>query len=613
MTRSTAKARPNPSEPSPDAPLSAYATLSIRGNGARKSKPQPRSHPPRARGSSSPPAPADTTADSSSPAKPAGDAASTTARALIGRLGRGTSRASSPAKRSHAEMEVGSDSAAEGEIEDVNMVPAGESPAESGGGGAEDDAERPANKKVTRVAADARDAREVSVDMTDEGTAAVGVQGAYRTPQSGVSSAQSTTTPAASTSSSNNTASANIALDDIMQHSAPATEDMAREEPPPIDQQIAVITQMSQQAQTDGMRGFVVNNAWLEDAQSRGTNAVRSSKETRAEGPLPAIDNRELVDQRFSDLQDERGEPFYPLKLGFEIGREIEILPEEAWRQIMRWHGAVVGSPDIIRFCHNTSDNEFTENLQFELYPPLLTVLKLPDTSGGLSKEALQANTAAPVKIVSSRNQPFADFLARAKEAAKTPEETHVRVWRVTASLKDALTQAGMPTPAASRSHSPAPGAFEPIDPGNKLVIDMSVFLGLQEGSQRELIDLPATPAGAKEPTVGFVGLENEGVIVLEERIMGPAGGEWVSDGAKATALKNGLQPKGLLAAGKKSAANSGRTSPALGMTTRGRAQKSGKKQGTVGLANLGNSCYMNSALQCVRSVEELTLYFLGE
>ncbi len=536
---------------------------------------------------------------------------SSTARALIGRLGRGNSRASSPAKRSHAEMEVGSDTTAEGEIDDVNMVPAGESPAESGG--AAEDVEQPANKKVTRVAADARDARAVSVEMMDDGNAAAAVQGAYRTPQSGASSAQSTTTPAASASGSNNAASTGVALDDTMQDPASATGNTAREEAPPIDQQIAIITQMSQQPQTDGMRGYIVDNAWLEDAQSRGTNAVRSSKETRAEGPLPAIDNRGLVDQRFSDLKDERGEPFYPLKLGFEVGREIEILPEEPWRQIMRWHGAVEGSPEIIRFCHNTSDNEFSENLQFELYPPLLTVLKLPDTSSGLSKEALQANSAAPAKIVTSRNQPFAEFLARAKEAAKIPEETHVRVWRVTASLKDASTQAGMPTPAASRSHSPAPGAFEPIDPGNKLVIDMSVFLGLQEGSQRELIDLAANSAGAKEPTVGFIGLENEGVIVLEERIMGPAGGEWVSDGAKATALKNGLQPKSLLAAGKKSAANSGRNSPALGVTTRGRAQKSGKKSGTVGLANLGNSCYMNSALQCVRSVEELTLYFLGK
>lgn len=34
---------------------------------------------------------------------------------------------------------------------------------------------------------------------------------------------------------------------------------------------------------------------------------------------------------------------------------------------------------------------------------------------------------------------------------------------------------------------------------------------------------------------------------------------------------------------------------------------------GLTGLGNLGNTCYMNSALQCIRSVEELTKYFLSE
>ena len=469
---------------------------------------------------------------------------------------------------------------------------------------------QPANKKLSLVAE--RETREASVDMMDDSEAGAGtIPGAYRTPQSGASSAPSSTTPTTSNVAFSTSATTMANENEKAANASSGTNDV-----PPIDEQIAIITQMSQGPQHDDMRGFIIVNSWLEDAMARGTNAHRSSKETRADGPLPPLDNRELVDPRFPGLQDERGEPFLPLKPGFELTREIEILPEDAWKQIVRWHGAAEGSPEIIRFCHNTSDNAATENLQFELYPPVLTVLKLPDTSGGLSKEALQAQSAAPARLVSSRHQLFSDFVSRAKEAAVIHTDTHVRAWRITASL-DGTAQQGMLTPAQSRSTSPAPGAIQSIDPGSKLAVDMSVFLGLQEGSQRELIDLPADGAasGANgRPTLGFVGLENEGVIVLEERLMGPAGGEWVSDVAKASAVKNGLQPKSLLSAGfgKKSAASSGRSSPAPGgMMTRGRAGKSGRK-GTVGLGNLGNTCYMNSALQCMRSVEELTTYFLG-
>ena len=494
------------------------------------------------------------------------------------------------------------------------MVPAGPLPPD--GGGRDDDTTQPANKKVSRMIGESRDTREASVEMTDEDTARGPMQGAYRTPQSGASSTVSTTTPTTSTTSSATSTTTTNANE-----TAPSAAANAREAAPPIDEQIAIITQMSQKPTFDGMCGYVVANAWLEEAQARGTSALRSSKEARADGPLPPVDNRELVDPRFTGLRDERGEPFYPLKPGFEVGREVEIIPEDAWQQIVSWHGTAGGSPEITRFCHNTSDNEVTENLQFEMYPPVLTVLKLPDTSGGLSREALQAQNAPPARLVSSRHQTFADFVTRAKEAAKISAETHVHAWRITASLKESSAQQGMLTPAQSRSNSPAPGALEPVDPGTKLVLDMSVFLGLQEGPQRELIDIPTDPTasgGSSRPaTLGFVGLENEGVVVLEERIMSPAGGEWVSDVAKATALKNGLQPKSLLNPGfgkKGSAASSGRSSPAAsGMTTRGRAQRSGRMKGTVGLGNLGNTCYMNSALQCVRSVEELSYYFLGE
>ena len=41
-------------------------------------------------------------------------------------------------------------------------------------------------------------------------------------------------------------------------------------------------------------------------------------------------------------------------------------------------------------------------------------------------------------------------------------------------------------------------------------------------------------------------------------------------------------------------------------------SKDAGAKQGKVGLRNLGNTCYMNSALQCLSNTTALHPYFLG-
>lgn len=393
---------------------------------------------------------------------------------------------------------------------------------------------------------------------------------------------------------------------------------------PPIDEQIKLVTDLAQQDLQEGQKGYVVANKWLSRVLARGTEAEKTSKygKEAREGPIGPVDNEGInlvTDPSAGRYEDEAGEPFVPLKPGLAMGDDFEVLPQAAWDLIIQWYGLSTGSPAIIRYCHNTSTSETQENLQYELHPPIFTILKLP-IYDGTSTKSLQERDAPPVKILASRHDLYQKFLKQAKEKAGIDLKTKVRVWRILGGLENG-SQGGMITPAASRSNSPAPGAILSVDPGDKLVLDLHKFTGLQLGPQRELIEVADQTANekynGKASRLDVVGLLQDEVLVLEEMIGGPAGGEWPSDTTRA---KNGLVPVSVTKSGativqnslKPSANTSRSTSPARGgVLTRGRQAKNGRTPGTVGLSNLGNTCYMNSALQCVRSAKELTVYFL--
>ena len=516
----------------------------------------------------------------------------------IGNLASGNSRAASPAKRTRSEME--STNEADTEKEDVKMEGFGDDGIQLPAGKS---LHVPVTKRAAHLQQEARNNREASVDMlSDDGLPSSVSTVNTPTPQSGSSS---TSTTATSSNSLNDT-----------------TE---KEHAPPIDEQIAEVMKLMQQPLADGQMGYIISNKWLEEAQSHGTSPRKSSKMAKegAQTSLGPVDNSGLnmiVDPSTSNFVDERGGPFVPLRPGLQLNEEIEIVPKEAWDYIFKWHGLAKGSPVIVRYTHNTSPDSSLENIAYELYPPIFTLLKLPDSSAGLSHQVLKENERAPIKILASRHEKYQHFLKRAKEAAGIDTNTQVRAWRLLGSLGlRAQAQPGMPTPDQSRSNSPAPNATIPVDPGKKLVLDVHAFVSLSEGSQREKLDAKDETMKTEvsdNSNLDTVGLGQEGVLVLEEQIGGPAGGEWVSDVAAAQLAKNSISVNvtrnGLMGNNslKPRITNSGRTSPAPGAMTRGRT-KSGKTVGTVGLGNLGNTCYMNSALQCVRSVRELSEYFL--
>lgn len=387
---------------------------------------------------------------------------------------------------------------------------------------------------------------------------------------------------------------------------------------PPIDEQIQIVKGMLEKPIQDKQKGYLISQKWLNRVlakSSEGLGQDKISKEA-VEGPIGPIDNSDLamVMENSGKFEDEAGETFVPMKPGLMFGEDYQVLPQEAWNLVISWYGIDEKSPVITRYAHNTALDSGSENIVYEMSPPVFSILKLPSDQS-TTVQSIRERDLTPAQFLASCATPVNTWLKKAKTLAGIDMQTKVRLWRILGGLKSS-NNSGMLTPAASRSASPAPGALIVASAGDKLVLDTNTFISLQNGVDRELLsDIKDQTANEKyngSSTLHMNGLASDAVIVLEEQIGGPAGGEWPSDSVKSSGR---LTVSKSVAGDKKGkgASASGRSSPGPGMMTRGRQKQAGKPKGITGLGNMGNTCYMNSALQCLRSVEELTQYFLHD
>lgn len=388
---------------------------------------------------------------------------------------------------------------------------------------------------------------------------------------------------------------------------------------PSLEEQVTKVLALSRNPLQDRQVGYIVSQKWLERVWARTPQYASKQREfskSATEGEIGPVDNSDLVDTGVysdasnprwnltplsaalsDDLADQHGEDFVPLRPSLQMEYDFEILPSEAWDLIVSWYGVKQGTPVIRRYVHNTALDKESQNLQYELFPPIFTVRKVRKTT--------PATQEAAKKMVASRSDSFVEFIKAAKRSTGIDVSNKVRVWRIltTQNASDQASQQQQPSGMLTPEASPPPGASLP------LVIDVPSFTRLDIGNEREEVtgkDEKANETFNEDLTLAGAGLGDNQVLVLEEH---DENGEYITGAAsKATSRNGGLKPG---VKGTKSTPNSGRSTPApSGPMTRGRT-RSGRTRGTVGLTNLGNTCYMNSALQCIRSVEELAIYFL--
>lgn len=374
---------------------------------------------------------------------------------------------------------------------------------------------------------------------------------------------------------------------------------------PSIEDQVAQVRQLHAQPLEVGARYVILPVSWLRRVLARTAENATSKdySKTDREGPIGRLDFSDIVpDHAFNKpiLKDTNDKDFIPLKPGLTLGEDIEIFPYEAYGLISTWYGAVEGQKPVVRYALDTAPGDAAQsNVQVDLWPPIFTIRKVPlaGASNPIDGEQDKTRTAVvalkmkavqrgrgqmspedALRLVSSRHERYQTFLARAKDSAGISNSSKVKLWR-------ALKPTIMPSDNGDE--------VEPL----KLLFDRSSWTSVQEGVDVEEIHARDETSNSKyngSSDMGTYSLFEDQTLILEETSSNPD--------VKTTGPLR-LRP----------ANASGRSSPAPdGMMTRGRAQRIGKKtRGTTGLQNLGNTCYMNSALQCIRSVEELAIYFL--
>lgn len=396
----------------------------------------------------------------------------------------------------------------------------------------------------------------------------------------------------------------------------PGSEHAQRLDAPPLAEQIQTFQNLLKEFQEtpleEGDSVYLVSKLWLTKALAFGNGAKNAGKDSD-EVALGPVDNSDIIETSFTDAI---GQEFVKLKPG--LGQDnFELFPKNAWDLLVKWHGLADGQWPIIRTAHNTTpDSTGIPNIQYEYYPPVFSIHRVWSASSPLPiEQSLKLKNPPPPLIVHSSSYRLHDFLKEAKTHAGVPLETKVRVWRILQTLP-----AGTASPPPGLSTPPSSPGPADVVPGSfpSLLVEVDQFLKLERGVERDVIEAHDSTHHANyngSRSLAMTGLTVDQALVLDENI--GKKDEWVSTCVSKTLGKD----KGPASRGSSSSLvaqskgnGSGRNSPAPGPTTRGRAQqqaRSGKTLGCVGLQNLGNTCYMNSALQCVRSVEELTKYFL--
>ncbi|GAA5889649.1 hypothetical protein JCM6882_007092 [Rhodosporidiobolus microsporus] len=402
------------------------------------------------------------------------------------------------------------------------------------------------------------------------------------------------------------------------------------------ENQLSVILDLKRQPLEEGDEWYLISRQWFRRWQVACSGHAESKEDAEMEGLSPEevgpVDNSTILEEGPDGVESLRKNP--PVMDGVDL----ELLPAPAWRYLVDWYGLTSPAHSIPRTVL-ASSGPGSEALEF--YPPTFQLFLLLPSSTTTSSSPVSVPTLphAPSTSLPS-SAAFSQLLTFARTSFSLPSSTSLRLWRLPPAA-DALSASEGPAFVLSDKLRETgvellqfgAGAGDDIsladallsDPETRIAVEVQGANGAWVVDAEEVtralgaLEASPSPAEAAEPAVAAAaGAAPEKDDKKEKKHhKGLFSNGWSSSLGHHSSKKEKKEEDKEKKDEKEKGAG-GILGAAMGALTRSKTLghrqggEGGRTRGLVGLQNLGNTCFMNSAIQCMSNTKELQEYFLS-